>query len=96
MKYYAFYINNQNGEREWFDDSEENTIIVKANTGEEAKELLINMVDGNGFEVDYCAVLADYEPMLLPDNAADYPFQYYIEYSPNFKYFSGEPKKRPS
>lgn len=76
MKKYAF-VNQENygAEKFYFEDGEENAVVIPAESHDEAKEKLMALV------TDECEAGAEtYESMELPDDKSVYPFMYYVEW----------------
>lgn len=92
MKYYAFYTQEVNGlsERFYLDDGQENTIVIPANTQEEAAEKLRCLYDGEEPVEEY----------LPAEELTGEPYEWHIgttyviwDIGTNGEYIYGKPQK---
>ena len=95
-KKYCFSYQKSYGEEIFFfEDEQENAVVIEANSPKEAEDLLIGMIN-NEYEDDakqFCA-------QELPNEIMDYPFEFFVEWKwekdlPISEWY-GTPQKRSS
>lgn len=75
MKKYAFVCQNYGAENFYFEDGGENTVVIPAESHDEAKEKLMALV------TDECSAEAEtYTSIELPEDKSKYPFVFYVEW----------------
>lgn len=88
MKKYAFYI-IENGERFYFENGEENVVVVSADSPEEAMNRMMSCISAE-YEEEARNQIVDE----LPNDTADYPFLYFVEWDVDlFPNYESEVKK---